>query len=162
MGPAGDRLQGRKYFLYAMDHRDRFDGPGWKWWFVAAWTFYILLGLAWYGPLINRAISTVTHLLPSLKLWQDALQFLLNPVSTFRIALWFISCIFHGFLLSRHFVWSNRFWYIFVPATFPLVIPVVFPLMIFWAKLDRSHDSYEYTLDPTYECDHDEEEEKEN
>jgi hypothetical protein len=23
--------------------------------------------------------------------------------------------------------------------------------MIVWAKLDRSHDAYEYTLDPTYE-----------
>lgn len=160
-GPTGARLQGRKYFLYAMDHRDRVDGPGWKWWFATTWVFYILLGAAWYGPLVDRVLSMLTSPLPSLRLWQVGLQFLLNPLSTFRLTLWFLSIIVHGLLLSRHFTWSNRFLYAFVPALFPLVIPLVLPWMIIWAKLDRSHDAYEYTLDPTYEQEEDEEEEEE-
>ena len=161
-GPTGARLQGRKYFLYAMDHRDRVDGPGWKWWFATTWAFYILLGAAWYGPLVDRVLSMLTSPLPSLRLWQVGLQFLLNPLSTFRLTLWFLSIIVHGLLLSRHFTWSNRFLYAFVPALFPLVIPLVLPWMIIWAKLDRSHDAYEYTLDPTYEQEEEDEELKED
>jgi hypothetical protein len=132
----------------------------WKWWLVTAWIFYTLLAFAWYGPLVDRFLSAVTHVLPSLKLWQIGLQFLLNPLSSFRIAVAIIAWIAHGLLLRRHFVWSNRFWYIFVPALFPLVIPLVLPWTIFWAKLDRSHDAYEYSLDPTQE--EQEEEEKED
>jgi hypothetical protein len=141
-----------------MDHRDGVDGAGWKWWYATAWVLYILLGFAWYGPAVNYILSGLAASgLPAIALWQRALQFLLNPLSTFRITLWFLSTIAHALLLSRHFVWSNRFWYIFVPATFPLAIPLTLPWMILWAKLDRSHDAYEYSLDPTYQGDKEDE-----
>jgi hypothetical protein len=133
-----------------------------RYWFITAWIFYVLLGAAWYGPLVDGILSMLSNTLPSLRLWQVGLQFLLNPLSTFRLTLWFISIIVHGLLLSRHFTWSNRFWYVFVPALFPLVIPLVLPWMIVWAKLDRSHDAYEYTLDPTYEEAEEEEDDKED
>jgi hypothetical protein len=154
-GPAGERLQGRKYFLYAMDHRDRSGGYGWKWWYVIAWIFYVLLGAAWWGYPVNAVLSWASSWgLPGLKLWQGGLQFLLYPLSTFRIGVFIFSWIFHGLLLSRHFIWSNRFWYIFVPALFPLVIPLVLPCLILLAKVDRTHDAYMYTLDPTNEVLH--------
>ena len=153
MGPTGARLSGRKYYLYYMDQRDGAFGQGYKGWYIIYAYFYAFIGLCWWGryliPVIHWALEKQA------RIPVNVVDALFEPFTTGRILIWIVAFVAHYMILALHFKWHrgykrNVLITALIAASFPILV-LILPMVILWSKADKSHDTYQYELDPAKE-----------
>ncbi len=147
-------LNGKRYFFYWMDQRENTSFSGWKGWFLVAIAFYTL---SCY-PLWPKLISWVAAWLYGLgsRTPPQALDSLITSLSTRQTFSMVVMVFLNAAILSLHIRWAKRGWLntfctLLAASLIPFVIHLVFPWIIWWAKIDRAYNADAKLYDPSTE-----------
>lgn len=153
--PTG-RTTGRKFFFYWVQKR-RWSSSGWFWWGWIAAFFYIFLGFPWW---VNMAQNLIINFMPK-SLMDTSGAFALNVLENVfkwyaptRVVTYFLFTLLNMYILSPYFRYGWKGYVLIL--MFPLFIPVLFPLLLWVAKMHQAHEAF------MEEMMADEEEEKES
>lgn len=160
MGPTTN-LTGQSFFMYWMQRR---SPMGWRGWLFVCTIFYFCAGYPIWPTLIRVFVEAMWRIrAPSSNFTPEALTQLMNALFTLQMFIMTVLVLIHAFIIHLHFRWTkghrtNQLVCFIIAGLFPFFIPLVIPLVLWWARLSSAFFVYNRTLDPELEEDEDQEE----
>jgi hypothetical protein len=139
--PTG-RTTGRKFFFYWVQRR-KWSSPGWFWWWWIAAFFYVFLGFPWW---VNMLQNLIISFMPA-SLMDTSGMFAVNVLENvfkyyapIRVGTYLLITLLNLYILSPYFRYGWK-GYVLV-LLFPFLIPVLFPALLWVAKMHQMHESF--------------------